>query len=62
MCSGVPSTANVSCPHRLTSLTTDQKKNKGTCWTSQVHKTPPANAGDMGSIPSPGRFHMRQNN
>ena len=23
-----------------------------------VHKNPPANAGDIGSIPGPGRFHM----
>ena len=23
-----------------------------------VNKNPPANAGDMGSIPGPGRFHM----
>ena len=25
-----------------------------------VDKNPPANAGDMGSIPGPGRFHMLQ--
>ena len=27
-----------------------------------VDKNPPANAGDMGSIPGPGRFQMPQNN
>ena len=27
-----------------------------------VVKNPPANAGDMGSIPSPGRSHMPQSN
>ena len=27
-----------------------------------VVKTPPANAGDMGSSPSPGRSHMLQSN
>ena len=27
-----------------------------------VIKNPPANAGDIGSIPSPGRFHMPQSN
>ena len=27
-----------------------------------VDKNPPANAGDMGSIPGPGRFHMPQVN
>ena len=27
-----------------------------------VDKNPPANAGDMGSIPGPGRFHMPQGN
>ena len=33
----------------------------GYFWTSLVAewiKNPPANAGDMGSIPGPGRFHM----
>ena len=25
-------------------------------------KNPPANAGDMGSIPGPGRFHMPRSN
>ena len=25
-------------------------------------KYPPANAGDMGSVPDPGRFHMPQSN
>ena len=25
-------------------------------------KKPPANAGDMGSIPGPGRFHMPRSN
>ena len=25
-------------------------------------KYPPANAGDMGSVPDPGRFHMLQSN
>ena len=28
----------------------------------QVVKNPPANAGDMGSIPDPGRPHMLQSN
>ena len=28
----------------------------------RVDKNPPASAGDMGSIPSPGRFHMPQSN
>jgi len=27
-----------------------------------VEKNPPANAGDTGSIPGPGRFHMPQSN
>ena len=27
-----------------------------------VAKNPPANAGDMGSIPGPGRSHMLQSN
>ena len=27
-----------------------------------VVKNPPANAGDTGSIPGPGRSHMRQSN
>ena len=27
-----------------------------------VDKNPPANAGDTGSIPGPGRFHMLQGN
>ena len=27
-----------------------------------VVKNPPANAGDMSSIPDPGRFHMWQSN
>ena len=27
-----------------------------------VDKNPPASAGDMGSIPDPGRFHMPQSN
>ena len=27
-----------------------------------VVKNPPANAGDMGSIPAPGRFHVSQDN
>ena len=27
-----------------------------------VVKNPPANAGDMGSIPGPGRFHMPRSN
>ena len=27
-----------------------------------VDKNPPANAGDMGLIPGPGRFHMPQVN
>ena len=27
-----------------------------------VHKNQPDNAGDIGSIPSPGRFHMPQSN
>ena len=27
-----------------------------------VVKNPPANAGDMGSIPGPGRFHVMWNN
>ena len=29
---------------------------------SPVVMNPPANAGDMGSIPGPGRFHMLQGN
>ena len=29
---------------------------------SQVVKNPPANAGDAGSIPGPGRSHMPRNN
>ena len=35
-----------------------------TCGTSlgQVDKNPPANAGDTGSIPGPGRSHMLQSN
>ena len=28
----------------------------------RVDKNPPANKGDMGSIPDPGRFHMLQSN
>ena len=27
-----------------------------------VVRNPPANAGDIGSIPGPGRFHMPSNN
>ena len=27
-----------------------------------VDKNPPTNAGDIGSIPGPGRFHMPQRN
>ena len=37
-----------------------------TCYTGfpggAVVKNPPANAGDMGSIPGPGRSHMPQSN
>ena len=29
---------------------------------SPVVKNPPANAGDRGSLPGPGRFHMLQGN
>ena len=38
------------------------KRRVGTSLVAQWIKNPPANAGDTGSIPGPGRFHMPQNN
>ena len=39
------------------------KNLKGTGFPSHaVVKNPPANAGDMGSSPGPGRFHMPRSN
>ena len=32
------------------------------CASGLVVENLPANAGDMGLIPAPGRFHMQQNN
>ena len=40
-------------------------KNKGSSWDfpgGAVVKNPPANAGDTGSSPGPGRSHMPQSN
>ena len=37
--------------------TENNKKDKGLPW-CPVDRTPPANTGDMGSIPGLGRFHM----
>ena len=44
---------------------TFQEKKKKTIWDfpgGTVVKNPPANAGDMGLSPGPGRFHMPRSN
>ena len=38
------------------------KSRVGTSLVVQWIKNPPANAGDTGSVPGPGRFHMPQSN
>ena len=48
-------------------VTTSPSANNITMWTEDfpggtVDKNLPANAGDMGSIPGPGRFHMPRSN
>ena len=46
-----------------TGLVLSHFKNWGTDFPgSTVEKNRPANAGDTGSIPGPGRFHMPQRN
>ena len=40
----------------------DQKESKKDFRGGVTDKNPPANAGDMGSIPGPGRFHMPLSN
>ena len=40
----------------------DQKESKKDFRGGVTDKNPPANAGDMGSIPGPGRFHMPRSN